>query len=255
MTNVLFSHRTLLSFAVGICLPFLTSAQDTIMINEDLQLISLTEDLYIHISWLENEQYGRFSSNGMLLIEAGEGLLVDTPMKPQLTEDLVAFLQDSMQVKVKIVIPGHFHDDCINGIPYLHQMGVRSIAGKKTQSICREEKLVVPQVAFRNRKRIRFGGSSVELRYFGGGHAPDNIVAWFPKQKTLFGGCLIRSLEAKTLGNTADAVMNEWDATVEKIQKTLPAVETVIPGHGSRGNAALLQHTIDLVKARGMQAK
>ena len=65
-------------------------------------------------------------------------------------------------------MPGHFHDDCLSGLPYLHQRGARSIAGKKTVDICKAKGLVLPQNSFRKRKKIKFGTSRVELRYFAG---------------------------------------------------------------------------------------
>jgi len=66
----------------------------------------------------------------------------------------------------------------------------------------------------------------------------------------LFGGCLIKSKNSGSLGNTADAVVEAWDGSVEKIKSTFRDIELVIPGHGAYGNAELLSHTIELVKNR-----
>lgn len=240
------TFKPLLLFSLLLSLPAQMNGQDTLFINQDLQLLPIAEDLYIHISWFEMEPYGRFSSNGIVFIQDGKALLVDTPMETQLTEDLVHYLKTALGAEVSLAVPGHFHDDCLQGLPYLHALGARSIAGKKTVEICREKGLVIPQASFRKRKKLKFGNSRVELRYFGGGHAPDNIVVWFPKHKVLFGGCLIRSLAANGLGNTGDAEITAWGPTVAKIQAALPNIKTVIPGHGSAGDQSLLQHTIDL---------
>lgn len=224
------------------------NSQELIFINEDLQLQRLSEDLYVHISWFELETYGRFSSNGMVYLQQGKALIVDSPMETGLLEPLTRFIEDSLGAQVAVAVPGHFHDDCLNGLPYFHSKGAVSISGKKTQDICRENDLVVPQRSFRRKKQLKFGDSKVVLRYFGGGHAPDNIVVWFPEEQVLFGGCMIRALEAGGLGNTGDAIMEEWGPTVVKIQKAFPAVKTVIPGHGLIGDRKLLQHTIDLIR-------
>lgn len=238
--------RHLIALLLLVCFPFTVWAQETIFINDDLQLQPVGEGLYVHISWIENETYGRFSSNGMVLIRKGRALIVDTPMEDELTETLITYIQETFGVAIELAIPGHFHDDCLSGLPYMHSLGAKSIAGKKTVEICKEQGLVVPQRSFRKKKRLNFGGSKVELHYFGGGHAPDNIVVWFPEAQVLFGGCLIRPLATQSLGNTADAVMEEWGPTVAKIQQALPGIKTVIPGHGPIGDQALLQHTIDL---------
>ncbi|MBN1650541.1 MAG: CfiA family subclass B1 metallo-beta-lactamase, partial [Bacteroidales bacterium] len=75
----------------------------------------------------------------------------------------------------------------------------------------------------------------------------DNITVWIPGKKILFGGCLIKSIDSKGLGNLSDAVVNDWDMTVEKVMKKYPEIKTVIPGHGDFGGTELLTHTIELV--------
>jgi metallo-beta-lactamase class B len=58
---------------------------------------------------------------------------------------------------------------------------------------------------------------------------------------------LIKSINSKGLGNLSDAVVNDWDMTVEKVMKDYPEIQTVIPGHGDFGGIELLTHTIELV--------
>lgn len=229
----------------------LLSAQenDLLVINEDLQLQRLSEHLYLHISWIESEQYGRFSSNGVVYIQNGGAIMVDSPMDKGQMKPLVDFIQDSLKATVELAIPGHFHDDCLNGLPYLHTLGAQSLSNKRTKAICKQKGLTLPQKTFNRKKLIRFHGKKIVCRYLGPGHAPDNIVLWFPEEEVLFGGCLIRSLGTKSMGNTGDAVLSEWAPTVTKVKAAYPNVKIVIPGHGSTGDAALLQHTIDLAKA------
>ena len=78
-------------------------------------------------------------------------------------------------------------------------------------------------------------------------------TGWLPREKILFGGCLVRSANARQLGNLQDAVVNEWDTTITKILNTYPEVETVVPGHGACGSKNLLHYTIDLVKAHTLE--
>jgi metallo-beta-lactamase class B len=78
-------------------------------------------------------------------------------------------------------------------------------------------------------------------------------TGWLPREKILFGGCLVRSANARQLGNLQDAVVDEWDTTITKILNTYPEVETVVPGHGAYGGIELLQHTINLVKAQTLK--
>lgn len=60
----------------------------------------------------------------------------------------------------------------------------------------------------------------------------------------------MKAMPSRGLGNLSDAVVSDWDATIEKVIKAYPAVDTVIPGHGPCGGAELLSHTIKLVEAQ-----
>jgi len=83
----------------------------------------------------------------------------------------------------------------------------------------------------------------VSVYYPGAGHTEDNIVVWLPKEKILFGGCLVKSLHAKHLGYTEDAVISEWPNSIQKIINRYPDIKLVVPGHGSIGDVSLLTHT------------
>jgi hypothetical protein len=41
----------------------------------------------------------------------------------------------------------------------------------------------------------------------GAGQTRDNVVAWSPEQRVLFGGCLLKPTSSGGLGNTADSVL------------------------------------------------
>jgi len=226
-----------------------SSAQnDTISINDNLQIVHLQDSVFVHISWVESERYGRFSNNGLLIIRSGEAVMIDTPMSDAQTKVLCDYLYNELQVKVKALIAGHFHNDCIGGLKYLQSIGAKSLASNLTIEKCKEEGLPIPSIGFDKEYDCLFNNEAIECRYFGGGHSFDNITVWLPQQKILFGGCLVKSIDARGLGNLSHAVVDEWDTTIEKVIYAYPEVKIVIPGHGNVGDAKLLSHTISLVK-------
>ena len=224
-------------------------AQDStkIVIDKDIQLIHLQDSIFVHITWHQLEAYGRFSSNGLIVIKNGQALMIDTPMDNDKTKRLTTYLKDSLSVDLTKLIIGHFHDDCIGGLGYLQTIGVESIANSMTIAKCKEIGLPVPSTPFTDSLIFDFNGEQIVCRYFGAGHSFDNITVWIPGKKILFGGCLIKSIDSKGLGNMSDAVVNDWDSTVEKLMKKYPNVKSVIPGHGDVGGIELLTHTIELV--------
>ena len=146
------------------------------------------------------------------------------------------------------MIVGHSHSDCMGGLSALHEKKVKSIAGTKTLRICKSRKLPILQTSFEDTFVFEFEGEKVICSYFGAGHTDDNIIIYFPNAQILFGGCLIKSLNSKGLGNTKEADVESWDKAVLKIMKAYPAIKLVIPGHGALGDSSLLDHTIGLVK-------
>jgi metallo-beta-lactamase class B len=240
--------RILLIMAGVIFTASLFAQSERIVIDDDIFLIHLQDSVFIHETWHSFEQYGRFPSNGLIIIRGGQALMVDTPIDNDKTERLARYLMESMSVvPVKLII-GHFHNDCMGGLEYLQSIGVESVANTMTIEKTREIGLPVPSIPFRDSLVFDFNGEQIDCRYFGGGHSFDNITVWIPGSKILFGGCLIRSIDALGLGNLSDAVVSEWDMTVRRLMKKYPDIKTVIPGHGNFGGPELLNHTIELVK-------
>jgi metallo-beta-lactamase class B len=88
------------------------------------------------------------------------------------------------------------------------------------------------------------------VTYPGIGHTTDNVVAWLPKQKILFGGCLVKSLDAQSLGNTSDGDLMAFPVTLKKIKAAYQNAKIVVPGHGDWGGLELVDHTLRLCKNR-----
>jgi metallo-beta-lactamase class B len=221
---------------------------EKIVIDNDIQLIHLQDSIYVHVTWHHLDNFGRFPSNGMIIIKNGQAIMIDTPMDNDKTERLIKHLKDSMNVELTKLIIGHFHDDCLGGLGYIQSKGIASIANFKTIDKCKELGLPIPSTSFTNSLIFDFNGEQIVCRFFGGGHTFDNNTVWIPSKKILFGGCLIKSYNSSGLGNLTDAVVDDWDTTIRKLIDKYPDIETVIPGHGDFGGAELLTHTIELVE-------
>jgi metallo-beta-lactamase class B len=74
-------------------------------------------------------------------------------------------------------------------------------------------------------------------------------VGYFPSENVMFGGCLIKELDASK-GYLGDANVIDWSSTVENVNRAYPDVKIVVPGHGEYGNKKLLDYTINLFKAQ-----
>ncbi|RYD96645.1 MAG: MBL fold metallo-hydrolase [Sphingobacteriales bacterium] len=82
-----------------------------------------------------------------------------------------------------------------------------------------------------------------------GAFTQDNTVGYFAKDAVLFGGCLVKELNAEK-GYLGDADTAAWPATINKLKQAYPGIKLVIPGHGAAGGKELLDYTHDLFAAK-----
>ena len=218
-------------------------AQDVIRISDDLELVRISDNAYIHVSRSDLPDYGRVSANGLIFIEGNKAYLFDTPWNDSLTCILMSYLEAQMKLKIEGFIPNHWHDDCIGGLGCIKSHGIKSYANQLTVDIARSKGLPVPDEGFTDSLTLRLGDKVIYCWFPGAAHTMDNITVWIPSEKILFPGCICKSLDSGNLGNTADGDITNYAETVDRIIGRYKDVQTVIPGHGSSGGPELLIHT------------
>jgi metallo-beta-lactamase class B len=211
----------------------------------------LTKATYQHISFLNSQDFGRVACNGMIVIDSNEAILFDTPVDDAASVELIGFLSDSMKMRIVGVVPTHFHEDCVGGIEAFNQRGISGYASKRTVALWqkKQRQFSRPWIQFEDTLTLKVGRERVYIGYPGPGHSEDNVVGYFPGDRVLFGGCLIKALGASK-GNLEDATVNAWSGTVSGIKRKYPDIQVVIPGHGNAGTTALLDYTRTLFNAK-----
>ncbi|HEY4393761.1 MAG TPA: AgmX/PglI C-terminal domain-containing protein [Polyangia bacterium] len=188
-------------------------------------------------------------SNGLIAVTDGGLLLIDTAWTDAQTEAILAWGTERLGRPWIGAVITHEHADRDGGLGALQRRHIPVAALDLT--VAKLEKRGVRGVsALFSAKAAEFKDPrGFEAFYPGPGHAPDNIVVSFPN--VLFGGCLIKSREAKDLGFTGDADLAHWPEAVRRVaaryeDEGLP----VIPGHGPVDTTSrALQHTLDLLAA------
>ena len=236
---------------IGCLLGYAAEGTETIGISADVQLRRLAPDVWVHTTYTELPNYGRVPANGLVVIDANEAMLIDLPWTDALTAELCDWMARNWQVTVRTVVPTHWHEDCMGGLAEIHRRGIASYALDKTVALAKEKKLPVPQHAFKQELTLHCGETPVVLKYFGAGHTTDNIVTWLPSRQILFGGCLIKALNARSLGNTRDGDVAAYPETLRKVRVAYAKARIVVPGHGAWGPVALIDHTLILCPAQG----
>ena len=215
-----------------------------------LEIENIYKDVYLHKSYQRIEEFGLVSSNGLVVIDNKKAFIIDTPWSAKDTRALLDWIKEQDYDPVGS-ISTHSHEDRTAGIKSLNSQSIPTYASNLTNEILKQENKELAKNTFANPEAFLFDGN-LEAFYPGGGHTIDNIVVWLPDSKILFGGCLVRSLQAKNLGYTGEAVVNEWSNSAGKVLSRYSESEMVVPGHGKIGDISLLEHTVKLAERPGI---
>lgn len=199
-------------------------------------------------------------------------LIVSSPIDTTKTRDMLKWIEKTLQPKKIIAINTHFHADGTGGneayqeveaeiwtSPKTHKLHSKKAAtmGQSLADFIKNDDLKESVLATKYLPANRFvhleedaewnfDDEKVIIHYPGPGHTEDNIVVYLPKQKILFGGCLLRAKNWKSLGNLKDSNLKEYPKSVESLLQFDASI--VVPGHGRHGNRSLIEHTLNIVR-------
>ena len=213
--------------------------------SEILQIEQISPNTFVHISYLNTDDFGKVACNGMIVLNDGEALVFDTPANDDASLELINWIENDRKAKVNGVVATHFHWDCLGGLNEFHAKGISSYASDKTIELAKTAGYPTPENGFKKKQVLKAGSIKVTNQFFGEGHTKDNFVAYVPSDKVIFGGCMIKELGAGN-GNLEDANVDEWSATVRKVKSAYSEAQLVIPGHGKIGGTELLDYTIEM---------
>lgn len=213
-----------------------------------LQVRRIAPDVFVHTSYRRYPGTAApVPSNGLIISTSKGALLIDTAWDPEQTLELLRWVADSLHQRVRLVIISHAHEDRLGGLAVLRANKINVYSTPLTAKRAAKLPFGTPTPAIKPYTVIRAGRTRLELFSPGPGHAPDNLVAWLPKQQVLFGGCLVKEAAAPNLGNIDEADLKTWPATLRTVEARYPNARIVVPGHGQWGGTMLLTHTLNLL--------
>jgi metallo-beta-lactamase class B len=215
--------------------------------SELLVITQISENAFTHVSYLQTNDFGNVPCNGLVVKSDNEVVIYDTPTNDTVSNVLIKWVSEYLNSKIVAIIPTHFHNDCLGGLNAFHDSGISSFANNQTIALAKLNNYTLPLKGFDDSLVLKFGNQTTIIKHFGEGHTRDNVVGYFPSENILFGGCLIKELDA-TKGYLGDANVYAWSNTVSRIKKAYPNLKIVIPGHGEIGDTSLLDYTISLFK-------
>jgi glyoxylase-like metal-dependent hydrolase (beta-lactamase superfamily II) len=200
------------------------------------QMMAVADDLWVarltDLSWVTSFTYelapgSIIPANGMIALTPMGPVLVDPGWTPAQAQALLRFATARFG-RPAGAIATHWHADRTAGIATMRAAGVPVYMNPLTAAIIAKK----PRPRLTHEPVAAFG---LETWWPGAGHTPDNIVVWSPVDGVLLGGCFLKSARTTTLGNTADADVPSWRASVDRFAGRYAGAGMIIPGHGGIG--------------------
>ena len=214
--------------------------------NSPLQISHLTGDFYVYRTF-HDYNGTMISANALYLVTDKGVVLFDAPWDKTQFQPLLDTIKARHQKDVIMCFATHSHDDRAGGLDFYRQKGIKTYSGKLTDNILKNNNEKRAEFIVPNDTIFNVGNHTFQVYYPGKGHAPDNIVVWFDKEKVLYGACFIKSADAKDLGYLADSDVKEWKKSIAKVKTKFKNPIYVIPGHEDWTNTESLNHTLKLV--------
>lgn len=238
------SMRTIATFVILFFLSTQASGQNG---SARLKITPLAGDFYIFTTY--NSYKGTLiSANGMYLVTSEGVVMFDTPWDTTKFQPLLDTIRNRHNKEVILCIATHFHEDRTGGLQYYAQYGIKTYTTRKTDELSKKRAMKRAEFLIDKDSVFHVGQYSFQTYFPGPGHTSDNIVIWFEKEKILYGGCLIKSVEAHDLGNLADANVKEYATTIENVKTKCRQPRYIIPGHDDWRDTYSLAHTLEMAQ-------
>lgn len=215
--------------------------------GSSLKISYLRDDFYVFTTY--NYYKGnRIGANGMYLLTNSGAVIFDSPWDTTQFQPLLDSIRIRHNKNVVLCIATHFHEDRTGGLEYYKRQGIKTYTTRKTDELSKKRGMKRAEFLIDKDTVFTLGEYSFQTFYPGQGHAPDNIVIWFEKEKTLYGGCLVKSVEDNNLGNLSDASVKDYAKTIKNVQEKCKKPKYVITGHNDWTNTESLSHTLRMAE-------
>lgn len=216
----------------------------------DLKIRHLTGEFYVFETYNWYKEH-RIPANGMYVVTQEGVVLIDSPWDTSQFQPLLDSIWMRHHKPVTMCVATHFHDDRTAGLEYYRRLGINTYTTRKTDELSKAHSMKRAEFLIDGDTTFTAGTIAFEIIHPGEGHTPDNIVIWFPTERILYGGCLIKSIVDNTLGNLGDANVSSYAATVQAVMRKCQKPRFVIPGHNAWGGAGTVRHTLKMAKKTG----
>jgi len=191
------------------------------------------------------EDYFYSKENSVVYVGDSSVSVIGATWTPETAKLLANEIRKVTQKPITEVIDTNYHPDRAGGNAYFKSTGAKIVSTKMTNDLLKahwDEMVryvqkgvpsyptlpVVPaDQTFPGDFQLQSGG--VKAIYLGPSHTPDGIFVFFPKEKVLYGNCILK----EQLGNLDFADLTEYPKTLQKLKQLNLGFTTIVAGHWS----------------------
>lgn len=164
---------------------------------------------------------------------------------PETAKLLVDEIKKVTNKPIKEVVNTNWHHDRAGGNSFFRSIGSKIYATQKTvdfmklgwdemTNIQRKDWSAFPELPMTIPDQIQksdftLQNGHVKAFYLGPSHTEDGIFVYFPYEKTLYGGCILK----EKLGYLGSSNIAEYPKTLQKLKALRLDIDTIISGHWS----------------------
>ena len=206
---------------------------------------------------------GRIGNAGFII--GPEGIVViDTGVSFRHGQAMVAAIRRVSKLPISLAIITHAHQEFLFGAAYFQAKRIPILTHVKTaqlmQSRCenclhhlketlgitemRGSRVVVPDQLVDGNEFISVAGMSLELRYFGWGNTPGDLLVFERNNGVLFAGGVV---DVGRVSELRDSRVQEWKSILGQLNE-LP-VKHIVPGHGPIGDKSAIEQMQNYLNA------
>lgn len=227
-------------FIKCIIVALLSFAGDSAFATEpSITLSHLRGNVYVVEDTFYNQE------NSAVYVGADHVTVVGATWTPKTAQLLAGEIAKVTKKPITEVIDTNYHPDRAGGNEYFRSIGAKIISTEMTRKLMQtgwDEVVgatrrsipnypllpaVLPDTIYPGNFALQDG--RIKAIYLGPSHTPDGIFVYFPQEKVLYGGCILK----EQLGNLAYANIEAYPKTLRQLQQLQLGFTTIIAGHYS----------------------